>query len=228
MRRYYERNKGRISAARKYDPEKGRARTAVYAALSLTSPGAASQPSGARMTLTPPSSHGGGSAIGPVAIYGTPTAGYSILALSPTTGEWAPPGRVQLGLSGLPILGTVFQTSVVDFFTQLYETVTSPPLVYAASGNMGFSINLLDVPDISDTLDLVYRLFLTNEAGTESGLVTGSPSTSTPTGSYSVDFTGTSATLVGTDLTWDDTTGSFTTAAGGVFTAFVVLNTGPD
>lgn len=131
-----------------------------------------------------------------------------------------------LSLTGLPTIGTAQQTSFADFAAVFHETLTSVPLIFAAAGTGTFAIELVAVPNISDTLDITYVLYVTNQTGTETALVQGGTSTPTPVDSFSVDLTGTSATIVGADLSWSN--GIFTSAAGGVYTMLAYVSTGPD
>ena len=187
------------------------------------------------MSLTPPSSHGIGDAtsIDGVTVTGTPSAGDLIVASSASAATWQAPsggtdGILVTTMNPVPILGVLAEKLVADFSQGLASTMATTPLIYAASGVVGFEIDVVNVPDISDTLDITYSVFFTDQLGTNSGVVTGTASTSTPISSYSVDFTGTSATIVGVDLSWDDTQARFTSAAGGVYTALIFVSTSPD
>lgn len=185
------------------------------------------------MSLTPPSSHGSGGLNG-VTLTGTPTAGQVITATDATDATWQTPAggstgaRVRIDFATIPVLGHLAQITLADFAQAFEETITAPPLIFGASDSVSFDMKLFDIPDLSDTLDITYLLYVTNQLGTSTGTITGGVSTSTPTSEYDIDFTGTSATIVGVDLSWDDTVPSFTSAAGGVYTVFAALATGPD
>ena len=186
-------------------------------------------------TLIPPSSHFSGDAtsIDGVTVTGTPTSGQVITATDATDATWQTPaggpgGQLVTGFIGLPVFGNMAETLLADFAVQVQAITTAPPLIVAASGTVGYVIQLFDVPDISDTLDVFYKLYLTNQLGTSTGLVSGNTSTSTPASSFAVDFTGTTATILGVDLTWTDTSGEFTSAAGDIYTAMLYVNTNPD
>lgn len=162
------------------------------------------------------------------------SAGEVLTSNGDGTASWATPGGggtdgiLVTTMNNVPILGVLAEKLVADFSQGLGSTMTTTPLIYAASGLIGFEIDVLNVPDLSDTLDINYSVFFTDQLGTNSGVVSGSASTSTPISSYSVDFTGTSATIVGVDLSWDDTQARFTSAAGGVYTALIFVSTSPD
>lgn len=183
------------------------------------------------MSLTPPSSRDASSIDG-VTVTGTPSAGETIVADSATAAHWGAAGGsdgiLNIQIEPLPILSAIKEGVVADFARNIASTMCSPPLSFGASDTAGFLIAVTDVPDISDTLDITYTLYITNQLGTSSGIVSGSTSTPTPAPSFQVDFTGTTATIVGVDLTWDDVGATFTSAAGGVYTALIYVTTGPD
>jgi hypothetical protein len=137
-------------------------------------------------------------------------------------------GSVFAEISGTS-LGSVGETPEVDFATTAFVAVTTVPLVVAAMSEVaGAGVTLANVPDIGDTLDVIVRFYVTDQLGTNTGLVTVTTSTPTPAGSFAVDFTGSTATIVGADLTWNDGGASFSSTAGGVFSAILLVQTGPD
>jgi hypothetical protein len=191
------------------------------------------------MSLTPPSSHGG-SGIGPVAVTGTPSAGETIVADSAVAAHWgaAPTGgsgSLQGQLKGGDVLvgaQSLKQASPLVSNGTTGLSIQSPPLAIPAMGSV-CQVEMsapADVPDISDNIDVTGTLYVTDATGTNTLIVNGNSSQATPiTGvGASIDWTGTSATIVGVDLTWDDTTASVSSTAGGVYQSTLILSCAPD
>lgn len=111
-------------------------------------------------------------------------------------------------------------------------SATSPPQVIGAASAVCsvLGIQVCNVPDISDVLDVAGNLFVTDLTGTNTLAVQATGSHSTPIGpdGFEVDWTGTSATITGVDLSWDDTTGTVTSTAGGVFAGSLAIQCGGD
>lgn len=122
--------------------------------------------------------------------------------------------------------------SPLNSLNQASLSAQSPPLIVAASSTVCL-VSLAtpaDVPNISDNIDCIATLYVTNADGTETLEVTGNSSQATPISGVgtTIDWTGTSATVVGSDLSWDDTTATVTSAAGGVYFSTLVVSCAPD
>lgn len=189
------------------------------------------------MSLTPPSSHGGGGLNG-VTLTGTPSAGQTIVATSPTAADWeSPPGASVATLQGSVGIPTSLGT-----FSSLQDTaplggdhigamtVQGPPLIVAAASGFGVpDVYPSNVPDISDNIDTNATLYITDAAGANTLTVSGSSSLATPVvgDGTAIDWTAASATIVGVDLTWDGTTG-VTSTAGGIYFVTLLVACSPD
>lgn len=191
------------------------------------------------MSLTPPSSRDASSIDG-VTVTGTPSAGETIVADSATAAHWATAGGsgngelvcdlnaepVFQGSQSLANTGALLSSSVGR------AAVSGPPVTVAAMSNVCSVVTAApsDVPDISDTLDVVAFLYVTDTAGTNTLSVNGSSSQATPiTGlGTSIDWTDTSATVVGVDLSWDGASATVASAAGGIYFCTLVVNCSPD
>ena len=189
------------------------------------------------MALTPPSSHGGGSSIGPVAVSGTPAAGDLIVATSSTTAVWEAAGAASLQallIAGPSFVGSQQLGQASPFtggnITQL--SIQGAPQIVGAMGtvcSVGYA-SPCDVPDISDAIDTQAFLYVTDAAGANSLSVNGGSSQATPIvgNGVTIDWTGTTATIVGVDLTWDDAGATVTSTAGGIYFVTLVVNCAPD
>lgn len=186
------------------------------------------------MSLTPPTSRDASSIAGVTVEPGNTDVGkvLTIVNASPAVAAWeaaggGSAGRLFARIGALPI-GLIGETPESDFSQAAYVTVTSPPLVIAATGAVGsIGVSVFNVPDISDDLDINVVVFVTDQLGVNTGTVTAAFSTPTPISEYDVDLTGTTATITGTDLSWDGST-TFTSTAGGVYSVMLFVGCAPD
>lgn len=189
------------------------------------------------MTLTPPSSRDASSIDG-VVVTGTPSAGETIVADSATAAHWgaAGGGGVAPSLIGLIVCGAAFpaigNNSLLNSANDANLSVSSPFLTTVAMDQVcQVAVTApSDVPDISDNLDCTATLYVTDAAGVNTLTVAGSSSQATPISGVgaSIDWTGTSPTIVGVDLTWDDAAAIVSSTAGGVYQSTLILNCAPD
>lgn len=125
-----------------------------------------------------------------------------------------------------------FNASPSDAPSGSTDARTGPPLAVAPSSPVCNSngVSIGDVPNIEDTLDVSMTIYVTDLAGANTLTVSKSDETATPIPSngYSLDWTDSDATIIGVDLSWDPSTGTVTSAAGGVYVATIYWSVGAD
>lgn len=177
---------------------------------------------------------GGGSAVGTVVVSGTPSAGQIIVATSAVAAAWqsapaTPTFRAHI--STLGALSNFGNTVAVAGNFQAIVAVQGPPQIVAAMGTVcaGIVVAPRNIPSLGDSLDYTAMLYVTNAVGSSTLKVSKSGSASTPiTSGTPLDWTGTSATVVGVDLSWDAASATVTSAAGGVYFVTLTANCVPD
>ncbi len=183
---------------------------------------------------------GVGSSIGPVVVSGTPSAGQIIVATAADAADWEDPAAPSVPPVGV-LNGSVVLSDGVLILTQIGPlqsshsaalSIQGPPLLIAAMSAVCSQANVLprDIPDISDQLDVLAILYVTDQAGANTLKVAKGNTQNTPIvgNGASIDWTGSSATIVGVDLSWDDTTGTVTSAAGGIYSVTLIGTCSPD
>lgn len=154
------------------------------------------------------------------------------------TADWedaaasTPLSRITLDLSIVNIPVGIARWVLNTLFDPTETTtleITTPPLLFA-SGNISVSPDLLlnDVPDLGDSLDFEYSLYVTDATGANTLVLTASSSSGTPFSGVTLNFLGVDATIVGADLTWDSGSGTIATTAGGAYSVSAVANLSED
>lgn len=183
------------------------------------------------MSLTPPSSHGSGPVTAEDINSESSSAGEVLTSNGDGTASWATSAgggsnaRVDASLNVSPF-GELEETATFYPSASVSFVVQGPPLVTAAMGTVCATPQVVpaDIPDIEDNYDVNCTLYVTDPTGANTLTVSGGSSQATPISGAGapIDWTGTSATIVGVDLAWDGSDG-VTSTAGGVYSATLLV-----